>query len=99
MIPLRKEHAGSCNLGYTWPQDGSVVEVTPEHAALLLAVPDGDFSVAQPEPAVADEPDRQIEEPAPEAPISEAPAPRKATARKTAAKKTATTPEPASVEE
>lgn len=98
MIPLRKEHAGSCNLGYTWPEDGSVVEVTPEHAQLLLAVPDGDFTAVSRE--VAGGPSRElqieepaaesatpIEEPAPGAPISEAPPPRKATARKAAARK------------
>jgi hypothetical protein len=90
MIFLRKEHAGSCNLGYSWPEDGSVVEVTPEHAVLLLAVPDGDFTaVAAPESA--EEPsdvamDKEIEEPAPEAPISEAPPARKAPAKRTAKK-------------
>lgn len=83
MVPLRKAHAGSCNLGYTWPEDGSVVEVTQEHAGLLLAVPDGDFSVA------ADKPDAEI---------SEAPAPRKAPAKRTAAKKAAAS-EQAVVEE
>jgi hypothetical protein len=83
MVLLRKALAGSCNLGYTWPEDGAVVEVTSEHAAELLAIPYNDFTVveapAKPEP---------VEEPAPEAEISEAPAPRpakKATARKTAA--------------
>jgi hypothetical protein len=109
MISLRKEHAGSCNLGYTWPEDGSVVEVTPEHAQLLLAVPDGDFTAVAPDlsgepgPELADLPAgdavTQIEEPAPEAPISEAPAPRKAAAKKSAAKKAAATPEQAPVEE
>jgi hypothetical protein len=103
MIFLRKEHAGSCNLGYSWPEDGSVVEVTPEHAALLLAVPDGDFTaVAAPETTEvpADEPvDTSIEEPAPEAPISEAPPARKAPAKRAAAKKTAEAAPETSVEE
>jgi hypothetical protein len=103
MIPLRKEHAGSCNLGYSWPEDGSVVEVTPEHAALLLAVPDGDFTVAAaPESAVeaaSDAVDKQIEEPAPEAPISEAPPARKAPTKRAAAKKTSEAAPETSVEE
>lgn len=94
MIPLRKARAGSCSLGYTWPHDGSVVEVTNEHAHDLLSIPDGDYSVAdaapEPEPAAA------IEEPAPEAEVSEAPAPRPA--KKTAARKSAAAA-PATVEE
>lgn len=108
MISLRKEHAGSCNLGYTWPEDGSVVDVTPEHAVLLLAVPDGDFTVVAPEmrgeqgPELTDLPAGDfvtpIEEPAPEAPISEAPPVRKATSKR-AAKKPTETQEPAPVEE
>lgn len=83
MVPLRKARAGSTNLGYTWAKDGDVVEVEDAHAADLLAIPDGDFSVAD-----TAEPDRVIEEPAPEPEISEAPAPRptkKTTARKAAA--------------
>lgn len=107
MIPLRKEHAGSCNLGYTWPEDGSVVEVTPEHAVLLLAVPDGDFTAVDSAPAAEATPepesepaDTAIEEPAPEASISESPAPRAATAaQKRAAKKSAAPEPPAAVEE
>lgn len=105
MIPLRKEHAGSCSFGYTWPQDGSVVEVTPEHAVALLAIPDGDYTAVEAEPdptpdaATPKEPTPKptevaIEEPAPAAELSEAPAPRKAAAKKTAAKKE-TAPAPA----
>ncbi len=91
MVYLRKGRAGSCNLGYTWPDDGSVVEVTDGHAASLLAIPYNDFTAV---PAPGDEPatagpeaeaPELIEEPAPEAAISEAPAPRKAPAKGTAA--------------
>ena len=91
MVLLRKERAGSCNLGYDWPTDGAEVEVTPEHARLLLAVPDGGYSVAAPSgsPKSTEDADRTIEEPAAEAPISEAPAPRKTAAKRTAAKKAA----------
>lgn len=97
MIPLRKARAGSCNLGYTWPSDGSVVQVTPEHAAALLAIPDGDFSEVE-EPEAAEEPQVAIEEPAPEARISESPPPRRAPAKKATAKQAEVAP-PAAVEE
>lgn len=104
MVLLRKARAGSTNLGYTWPEDGSIVEVTPEHAQLLLAVPDGDFSVVtrqvvgEPGPELqieepAPETSTVIEEPAPDASISEAPAPRKAPAKRAAKKTAAAEPE------
>ena len=94
MVLLRKATAGSCNLGYTWPTDGAVVEVTAEHAASLLAIPFNDFSTA----ASAEPADRAIEEPAPASEISEAPAERKAPAKR-AAKKTAAAPEAAAAVE
>lgn len=94
MVLLRKDTAGSCNLGYTWRTDGAVVEVAAEHAASLLAIPFNDFSVV----AAAEPAGRTIEEPAPAPGISEAPAERKAAAKR-AAKKTAAAPEAAPVVE
>ena len=100
MIPLRKEHAGSCSFGYIWPKDGAVVEVEPDHAVALLAIPDGDYTAvdAAPEPEPADV---TLEEPAPAPELSEAPPARKTAAKKTATKKeTSAAPEPpAPVEE
>ena len=109
MVPLRKERAGSCNLGpdggYKWPEDGSVIDVTPEHAEKLLAVPDGDFTAVDAEPTDEAQPeppepeaapaDTAIEEPAPAAEFSEAPPPRKVAAKKVTARKTAAGPESA----
>lgn len=93
MVFLRKALAGSCNLGYTWPEPGAVVEVAAEHAAELLTIPHNDFTVVDGPPTVPETVAEPVEEPAPEAAISEAPAPR---ARKAAARKTAAAP---SVEE
>lgn len=46
MVLLRKRHAGTTSLGYQWNKNGEVVEVRDDHAAELLAIPDGGFSVA-----------------------------------------------------
>ncbi|MDB4872982.1 MAG: hypothetical protein JWL97_3986 [Gemmatimonadales bacterium] len=77
MTLIRKAFAGNDTFGNTWAQDGAVVDVQAEHAAQLLAIPDGGFcEVAdypeQPEPAVPDppaqpaEPDAPVTEPAPD---------------------------------
>lgn len=44
-VHLRKAHAGSDSQGHVWPEDGAVVEVDYDHALVLLAIPDGGFSV------------------------------------------------------
>lgn len=48
MTLIRKTYAGDAAYpdggGDEWPEDGSVVDVTPVHASLLLAIPDGGFS-------------------------------------------------------
>lgn len=68
-VLIRKERAGSCSLGYTWPEDGSVVEVAYEDAVQLLALHDGGFSVATP-PAQPVEPvDGGDQTPVPPAPV------------------------------
>jgi hypothetical protein len=92
VVLLRKAHAGSCSLGYTWPTDGAVVQVRPEHVDDLLAIPGGEFTVVAqrdeqaPVPeatGVVEEPappagaETRIEEPAPAGDLSEAPAPRR----------------------
>lgn len=45
---IRKERAGSDSFGNHWPEDGAAVTVDPEHAAALLAIPDGGFSEVPP---------------------------------------------------
>ncbi|MGW2936074.1 hypothetical protein ACWDA7_30450 [Streptomyces sp. NPDC001156] len=54
MPRIRKERAGSDSFGNHWPEDGSVVEVEPEHVGPLLAIADGGFSEVTP---AAEEPD------------------------------------------
>lgn len=74
MAFIRKAGAGSASLGYTWPKPGAVVEVNDEHVPLLLAIPHNDFTVVDAAAQTEPEPDKALEEPAPEAPVSEAPA-------------------------
>lgn len=53
MVLLRKEHQGSDSHGHVWPEDGAVVDVSPEDAAALTRIPDGGYTVA-------DAPDRAV---------------------------------------
>ncbi|WP_372672571.1 hypothetical protein [Amycolatopsis kentuckyensis] len=55
MVLIRKDRAGSASHGYSWAEDGDVVDVAPEHAAGLLEIPDGGFHEHEP-----------VDEPAPE---------------------------------
>jgi hypothetical protein len=64
---IRKERAGNDSFGNSWPEDGAVVEVDPEHAAVLLAIDDGGFSEVTPA-AEDDAPEEPQEPEAPEAP-------------------------------
>ena len=66
---LKKETGGTTVLGFTWENDGDVVEVPDEVAAELLAIRGGGFRQAE------DGPERAlITEPAPKAEVTE-PAP------------------------
>lgn len=61
-VHLRKDRAGSDSWGHVWTEDGSVVEVDYDQAVVLLAIPDGGFSVAdtpgpEPKPDDGDEAD------------------------------------------
>jgi hypothetical protein len=49
LVSVRKAHAGSDSAGYTWPEDGSVIEVPYEHALLLAKIPDGGFTIVEPD--------------------------------------------------
>ena len=49
LVPVRKAQAGSDSAGNVWPEDGSVIDVDYEHALLLVKIPDGGFSIAEPE--------------------------------------------------
>lgn len=46
MVHIRKARAGNDSYGNEWPEDGAVVEVPVEQAAVLMAIPDGGFSEA-----------------------------------------------------
>lgn len=67
---IKKDQAGSDSHGHTWPEDGAVVEVAPEHAQALLAIPDGGFSEVAP-------PTREMSEVAPDPEPDASPAPRR----------------------
>ncbi|MFF7881059.1 hypothetical protein ACH40F_07720 [Streptomyces sp. NPDC020794] len=70
-VNVRKTQAGADSFGNTWPEDGAVVRVPYDQAVILLAIPDGGFSVvdtpaeaapaedpqAVPEPSSEPEPD------------------------------------------
>ncbi len=43
MVPLHKRFAGNA-LGYEWPHDGAVVEVSHTDAAVLLSIKDAYFT-------------------------------------------------------
>lgn len=65
MPSIKKARAGSDSFGHVWPEDGSVVDVPADEAAVLLRIPDGGFTdVSAPEPEPQPLPDP---EPAPEA--------------------------------
>jgi hypothetical protein len=51
VVLLSKKRAGSDSYGNVWPDDGAVIEVVDEQAAVLLAIPDGGFSEAPVEEA------------------------------------------------
>lgn len=79
---LRKNTAGATSTGYVWPVDGAVVLVDDDHAAELLAIPDGDFSAAE---APAKAARVEVTEPAPAPAAAEAvtePRPRRRTSAK-----------------
>lgn len=44
-VNVRKTQAGADSFGNTWPEDGAVVLVPYDQAVILLAIPDGGFSV------------------------------------------------------
>lgn len=70
---LRKEKAGNAP-GYTWENDGDVLEVPDELGLDLVAIPDGGFSEAAPPDDVPDPaPSEEDEDAAVVTEISEAP--------------------------
>lgn len=86
-VHLRKARAGSDSWGHVWPEDGAVAEVDYDQALILLAIPDGGFTVVdnpEPEPEPSDggteETDEVSEvapEPEPDASPDPKPAPRR----------------------
>jgi len=66
LVPVRKAHAGSDSAGNTWPEDGSVVDVEYEHALLLVKIPDGGFSIVEPDEGL---PAREPQDKTDEAPV------------------------------
>lgn len=46
MVHIRKARAGNDSFGNSWLEDGAVVEVPVDQAAVLMAIPDGGFSEA-----------------------------------------------------
>jgi len=74
-VNVRKTQAGADSFGNTWPEDGAVVPVPYDQAVILLAIPDGGFSVvdtpaeaapaedpqAVPEPSSEPEPEPESE--------------------------------------
>lgn len=71
---IRKNQAGSAP-GYTWENDGDVVEVDDEFALSLIAIPNGGFSEAPP-PEAAPVVETASEE-SPEEPPAEAEPPKR----------------------
>jgi hypothetical protein len=66
LVPVRKARAGSDSAGYTWPEDGSVVDVEYEHALKLVKIPDGGFSIVEPDEGL---PAREPQDKTDEAPV------------------------------
>lgn len=63
LIPVRKARSGSDSFGNTWPEDDSVVKVPYEQALLLVKIPDGGFSIVEPDEGLpAREPQDQAEQ-------------------------------------
>lgn len=56
-VPIRKARSGADSFGHVWPEDGAVVDVDYEQAVVLLAIPDGGFSVAETPAEALTEPD------------------------------------------
>lgn len=50
MVLIRKSKAGADSFGNEWSEDGAVVDVDQDEARQLLAIADGGFSVADPDP-------------------------------------------------
>ena len=44
-VYIRKAQAGHASNGYTWPTDGAVIAVNPEHAVELLRITDAGFEL------------------------------------------------------
>jgi hypothetical protein len=65
LVYLSAPRACSDSFGHRWSEAGSVVEVTGAQAAVLLAIPDGGFTVAE-KPAKVQEAPVEVTEPAPE---------------------------------
>lgn len=90
IVPLRKARAGSDSYGHVWPKDGAVVDVDYGEAMVLLAIPDGGFTVAadkrQPD-VVEPDPAPELSEvaPDPEPDASDAPPAKKTAPRRRAA--------------
>lgn len=92
---LRKEKAGNAP-GYTWENDGDVLEVPDELGLDLVAIPDGGFSEAAPpddvpEPAPSEEADDAVvteisEAPGEDAAAEPAKAPAKPSTRRSSTK-------------
>jgi hypothetical protein len=55
MPHIRKAQAGSDSFGNTWKRDGDVVEVPHEQAEALLAIDDGQFTLADGDDLQTDE--------------------------------------------
>jgi len=66
LVLVRKAQAGSDSAGNTWPEDGSVVDVEYEHALKLVKIPDGGFSIVEPEEEL---PAREPQDRTDEAPV------------------------------
>lgn len=47
MPRIRKAHAGNDSFGNSWDSDGAVVDVPHEQAEQLLAIDDGEFTLAE----------------------------------------------------
>jgi hypothetical protein len=65
MLPVRKDRAGTSSGGYEWKNDGEIVEVDEQHAAELMRIPNGGFSIVFPDEDQAEAEAEQVEAPAP----------------------------------
>jgi hypothetical protein len=63
-VHIRKARAGSASTGYVWPEDGAIVPVDDYHAAELLTIPDGGFSIAEGIDVSTDDPGQAAAKPA-----------------------------------